>query len=278
MTGSRPVPRAGQPKARWWLPSLIVLMAILGAGCLAAAACIGPGADSSARAAAPSEDGSAGPQSGSQGSSATIPAAVTGPDANTPVPAVSELADPGWVARTAEATGIPDRALAAYAGAAMAIRGDQPSCGLGWNTLAAIGLVESGHGSINGARLASDGQVSPRIVGIALDGSTTDTIPDTDDGSLDADPEWDRAVGPMQFIPSTWAGHASDGNGDGQAEVNQIDDAALTAAKYLCASARDLTQPADWITAIAAYNRSAEYNQRVAEAATQYARTGGAPD
>jgi hypothetical protein len=114
---------------------------------------------------------------------------------------VAGLPDPEWLAVVAAETGIPPRALAAYAGAAIAKNGERPDCDLGWNTLAGIGWVESRHGSYGGASIAEDGTVSPSIIGIALDGSTTALIPDTDDGAIDGDAEFDRAVGPMQFIP-----------------------------------------------------------------------------
>ena len=66
-----------------------------------------------------------------------------------PTPAVGPVwrADPDWIARVSSATGIPARALAAYASADLAIGAEQPDCGVGWSTLAAIGYVETGHGS-----------------------------------------------------------------------------------------------------------------------------------
>lgn len=178
---------------------------------------------------------------------------------------ISELADPAWISRIAKAGKIPERALAAYAGAALAVGESQPGCGLGWNTLAAIGLVESEHGSMNHATLRPDGTVAPAIVGIQI-GS------DTDRGELDGDTARDHAVGPMQFIPSTWAVTAQDGNRDGTSDINQIDDAALAAALHLCDVGGDLTQSANWIAAINAYNPSVEYNNRVADAASRYAK------
>lgn len=184
---------------------------------------------------------------------------------------ITKLADPAGVARIATSGGIPERAMAAYAGAAIWAAEEYPTCGLGWNTLAAIGHVESEHGTINGSSIGNDGVATPKIIGIPLDGSTTDAIPDTDDGRLDDDTEWDRAVGPMQFIPSTWAQYSRDGNGDGIPDINQIDDAAVSAAAYLCTVGGDLTQSENWIAAVGAYNASVDYNNRVADAATQYA-------
>ena len=212
-----------------------------------------------------------------------LPVAVTSAPIGTPTPppetaprtrSVSELPDPEWVATMAERTGIPSRALSAYAGAALRISAEDPGCGLGWNTLAGIGAVETEHGTVYGGSISPGGMARPIIIGIALDGSASDAIRDTDGGILDADVVWDRAVGPMQFIPGTWAMFASDGSGDGLTDINNIDDAALTAGRYLCASGGTLAEPSDWIAAISSYNSAVEYNNKVAAAATSYGNSG----
>jgi membrane-bound lytic murein transglycosylase B len=192
---------------------------------------------------------------------------VPTPSAVAPAPRPRGIA---WVASVAERSGIPARALTAYAGAALKVATEDPQCGLGWNTLAAIGSVESEHGTVHGGEVSPGGVARPTIVGIALDGTSTDAIRDSDDGALDGDAVWDRAVGPMQFIPETWALFASDANDDGVADINNIDDAALTAGRYLCASGGDVSDPSDWIAAISSYNSAIEYNNKVAAAATFY--------
>jgi membrane-bound lytic murein transglycosylase B len=202
-----------------------------------------------------------------------IATVVPTPSAEAPAPrprGIADLADPAWVASVADRSGIPARALTAYAGAALKVATEDPECGLGWNTLAAIGSVESEHGTVHGGEVSPGGVARPTILGIALDGTTTDAIRDSDDGALDGDAVWDRAVGPMQFIPETWALFASDANGDGTADINNIDDAALTAGRYLCASGGDVSVPSDWIAAISSYNSAIEYNNKVAAAATFY--------
>jgi membrane-bound lytic murein transglycosylase B len=166
--------------------------------------------------------------------------------------------DPEWIVRVAAATGIPERALSAYAGSHVAIAEEEPECGLDWATIAAIGSIESRHGSYGGAVLDENGRAQPAIIGRALDGDGVATIEDTDGGSLDGDSTWDRAVGPMQFIPSTWAKWASDANGDGAADPHQIDDAAQAAARYLCASG-PMTSPEGWRAAIFSYNHDNDY-------------------
>ncbi|GAB3173363.1 hypothetical protein GCM10027059_44240 [Myceligenerans halotolerans] len=185
---------------------------------------------------------------------------------------IAELARPAWLREVSESTEIPPRALAAYAGASLRLARTEPQCGLGWNTLAGIGAVESVHGSYGGARTDDDGTVSPPIIGIPLDGSEgVMEIRDTDGGELDGDPEWDRAVGPMQFIPTTWESYAQDGNLDGEADPHQIDDAVLTAARYLCRSGGDVTTDDGWTAALVTYNRSMSYAHEVADLAESYA-------
>ncbi|GGH47869.1 lytic transglycosylase domain-containing protein [Microbacterium album] len=175
-----------------------------------------------------------------------------------------------WLARVSAATDIPVRALAAYARADLAIDVEQPACGLDWNTLAAIGAIESGHGSHGGAVLGPDGRVEPEILGPVLDGNGVAAIRDTDDGAWDGDRTWDRAVGPMQFIPETWNRWGADANGDGIADPHQLDDAALAAARYLCASG-PVDHPEGWRRAVFSYNHLDSYVDAVAELANRYA-------
>jgi membrane-bound lytic murein transglycosylase B len=179
-----------------------------------------------------------------------------------------------WADRIAEPTDIPARALVAYGNAELVVRSSTPNCRVTWNTLAGIGRVESNHGRFGGATLGADGRPSKPIIGVPLDGSTgVRSVPDTDGGRLDADPGLDRAVGPMQFIPSTWRNWASDGNLDGQADPHQIDDAALSAARYLCANGRNLASAEGWWAAVFSYNNSVPYGQKVFGLADGYART-----
>ncbi|GAA3819215.1 lytic transglycosylase domain-containing protein [Cellulomonas soli] len=190
--------------------------------------------------------------------------------AGSPQPATARV-DPGWVERVAAVTAIPARALLAYAAADLVLDAEDPGCGLGWNTLAAIGAIESAHGTHGGARLGDDGRPRPAVLGIALDGDGVAAITDTDDGLWDGDTTWDRAVGPLQFIPSTWASWGADGDGDGVADPNQIDDAALAAARYLCHSG-SLDTGDGWRAAVLSYNRSESYADQVATTANRYAQ------
>jgi membrane-bound lytic murein transglycosylase B len=168
---------------------------------------------------------------------------------------------------------LPVSAGRAYREAARRTAVESPGCRLPWTLLAALGRVESDHGRYGGSVLGPDGRPRPAIVGIALDGvGPVRAVPDTDDGRWDGDRVWDRAVGPMQFIPGTWATSGRDGDGDGLADPHDLDDAALAAASYLC-RAGDLGDPATRSAAILSYNRSTFYVDLVSAYEAGY-RTG----
>lgn len=161
----------------------------------------------------------------------------------------------------------------AYRAAADASGTITDACDVRWQILAGIGQVESKHGRLDASHVvADDGTVTPVIRGRALDGTGgTQTIPDTDGGELDGDATWDRAMGPLQFIPTTWSELGRDGNGDGVADPDNLYDAALTAAAHLC-----LREPGDYTVraqlrrALIAYNASGEYADRVLDWMDRY--------
>ncbi|MHC2185885.1 membrane-bound lytic murein transglycosylase B [Rathayibacter agropyri] len=208
----------------------------------------------------------------------TIPPAATAPVAADPAvlqdPAeaaktpVRLLTDETWLAGAAETTGIPLRALTAYAGAALLTSSVNPGCRLDWVTLAGIGYVESRHGTIDGGTLGADGRPTAPIYGPRLDGTRFDRVEDRDGGALDGDAEVDRAMGPLQILPATWMAWASSGW-----DPQNVDQQAVTAARYLCASGGDLSTESGWRAAIAAYNSADSYAGKVAEAASRYAAT-----
>ena len=142
--------------------------------------------------------------------------------------------------------------------------------GLPWQVLAAVARVESDHGRHGGATIGQTGDVRPRIIGIPLDGTNgTAAIPDTDAGSLDGDSTWDRAVGPFQFIPSSWSIFGQDANGDGVADPHNIIDAAAAAVAHLCPSGGI----GDLEAALFSYNRSTTYVETVLDWARRYTGT-----
>lgn len=197
-------------------------------------------------------------------------AALPAIDVDGPGRTADQLAD--WAGGIAATTDIPVTALEAYGYAAAVFAVREPACGIAWTTLAGIGSVESNHGRHNGASVESNGDVTPVIRGLPLDGNGGRAeIRDTDGGALDGDAELDRAMGPMQFIPQTWQTWGVDANGDGIASPDNIDDAALSAARYLCARGGTLTTPEGWSSALYAYNLSRPYQLEVRDRAAAYA-------
>ncbi|MBT8239769.1 MAG: lytic transglycosylase domain-containing protein, partial [Acidimicrobiia bacterium] len=139
--------------------------------------------------------------------------------------------------------------------------------GLPWTVMAGISKVESNHGRFGGAVLALDGTIRPPIIGVPLSGSNgTARIPDTDDGRWDGDTVWDRAVGPFQFIPSSWRIFGGNSNTDGLADPNNVFDAVPAMRRHLCPDGRIV----DIEAAVFSYNRSAAYVEAVLDWARRY--------
>jgi membrane-bound lytic murein transglycosylase B len=160
--------------------------------------------------------------------------------------------------------------LDAYVKAAAAIGLERPQCALRWTALAGIGRTESGHGTFAGSVVQANGDVTRSIIGIPLDGTNnTAVIGDSDGGALDGDPAVDRAVGPMQFIPTSWRSLGRDGNGDGRANPQNMYDAALAAANLLCRS-QPLDSDAGLRAAFLRYNNSTAYANQVLDRTRRY--------
>jgi membrane-bound lytic murein transglycosylase B len=170
-------------------------------------------------------------------------------------------------------TDLPLVMLDAYVRASRAVAWLEPECRLSWWALAGVGKVESNHARHGGSRTDLLGNVDPPIIGIPLDGSPgIALIADTDGGWLDGDPFFDRAVGPMQFIPSTWSRWGHDGNGNEQIDPQNAYDATLSAGLYLCASAPSggLVEDGALLGAYLSYNHSLEYAAKVLSLARSY--------
>jgi hypothetical protein len=165
--------------------------------------------------------------------------------------------------------GIPGVALDAYRFAQRTLVTARPGCHLSWSLLAGIGRIESNHAS--DGRVDAFGNTLGPILGPRLDGSPgVAAIPDTDHGVLDQDTTWDRAVGPMQFIPSSWRGYGVDGNGDGVANPNNIYDSTVATGLYLCNGGVNLSDPVQQQAAVFRYNHSATYVEIVLQWAHAY--------
>lgn len=272
---------SARPGGRVALPAVLLLVLVV-AG--AAAGAIAIPMTASSRQAEPSGAATPSPTAEVPGGLAPLPTtAAPGlggatpspgatPTATTAPPATGRPADvlAAWANQTGAKLDIPWVAMQAYGYAELVIQRTRPNCNLKWTTLAAIGKVESNHGRHN-ATLGDDGSSSPRILGAVLDGTGgTQRILDTDDGTLDGDRTYDRAVGAMQFLPSTWKQHEVDADNDGLKDINDIDDAALAAGNYLCQGGRNLDVAQDWWNAILSYNDVRRYAQDVFTAANDY--------
>ncbi|MGG8406660.1 NlpC/P60 family protein [Streptomyces sp. 12297] len=161
-----------------------------------------------------------------------------------------------------KAAGIPQRMLDAYVTGAGQVTRHVPACvGMRWQVLAGIARVESNHAADR--EITAGGDISPPITGPRLDGSgvggNTTPFPDTDNGLWDGDSEYERAVGPFQFLPETFRAYGKDGNTDGTVSPHNAVDAAASAAVYLCGNGRDLNNRAELRKAIFVYNHSQAY-------------------
>ena len=205
----------------------------------------------------------------------TIPSRPIGAPASVSGPAtesgdLSEKTGSNIVA-TSSSSGIPAAALAAYQRAATVIDNADKGCHLDWALIAAIGRVESNHGRANGNKLTTKGISTPGIFGPALTGKKgTTRVTDSDGGQYDGDTTYDRAVGPMQFIPSTWSMVGVDADGDGKRNPQDINDAALATAVYLCSGDEDLSTLAGQRAAVFRYNHSQRYVATVLGVASAY--------
>ncbi|MDO5699572.1 MAG: hypothetical protein Q4G51_16540, partial [Dermatophilus congolensis] len=154
--------------------------------------------------------------------------------------------------------GIPAQALAAYRKAEAGAGAEFPDCKVPWWVVAGMGKVASDHAA--GTTFDATGTTLAQIRGTRLDGRTigTSLVADTDGGQLDGDAQYDRAMGPMQFLPGMWYLDARDGNADGLANPDNIDDAALGATAVLCEGGDDLSTPDGLTKGLYRYTASAD--------------------
>jgi hypothetical protein len=207
----------------------------------------------------------------------SVPSKAIQAPASVPIPGVIAPSVPDGAAdsvvASASTSGIPAPALSAYQRAAQIIDSADKTCNIPWELIAAIGRVESDHGRYDGNTLTADGISTPGIYGPELNGRNgTQAIADTDAGQLDHDTKFDRAVGPMQFIPSTWSVVKVDADGDGIRNPQDIDDASLATAVYLCSGTDNLSDRKGQEAAVYRYNHSTAYVNlvlRIMDAYTQ---------
>ena len=248
----------------------IVPLALLSAAWTASLTGLGPAATTVAATTTT-------PEEGALPSGATVPSQAIEAPASVSAP---EEVSPGFegteaeieqIVSTSSTNGIPAAALSAYQRAEAVINSADKACNLSWQLIAAIGRVESDHGRYAGNALNAKGVATPGIYGIALNGkNNTALIRDTDAGAYDNDTTYDRAVGPMQFIPSTWSVVGVDADSDGVRNPQDIDDASLATAVYLCSGTDDLSTLSGQRTSVYRYNHSDSYVNLVLSVADNY--------
>jgi membrane-bound lytic murein transglycosylase B len=201
------------------------------------------------------------PASADPDGSQTLPDGTVLPTAAIEAPAsVGDAVTRAAALSPGTASDIPQAALSAYQRAEAVINEADKGCNLPWELIAAIGRVESDHGRAGGNALDARGVARPGIFGVALNGKHhTQRILDTDAGQYDDDTRFDRAVGPMQFIPSTWSVVGVDGDSDGTRDPQDVDDAALATAVYLCSGDDDLSSEQGQRASVYRYNHSNDY-------------------
>jgi membrane-bound lytic murein transglycosylase B len=206
--------------------------------------------------------------------STPVVVAVAQPAASIHIAAATKSAPPPPASvNSPSAVGIPSLALAAYRNAEQKMARSDPGCGVSWNLLAGIGRIESRHA--NGGVTDARGTAIQPIYGPVLDG----TLPGNEvivQSSVGGRVSYARAMGPMQFLPGTWARYAADGDGDGVADPQNLYDSTLAAARYLCSGGLNLRDPSAVMAAILRYNNSTSYAHNVLGWAAAYA-TGVVP-
>ena len=201
--------------------------------------------------------------------SGPVMVAVARPPVGLHIAVVSKSAPPpASVVNSPNGLGIPSKALAAYRNAEQMLATSDPNCGISWNLLAGIGRIESGHA--NGGATDARGTAVRPIYGPALDGTLPGNevmVQSSGAGSV----TYARAMGPMQFLPGTWARYASDGDADGVADPQNLYDSTLAAARYLCSGGLNLRDQSQVMSAILRYNNSIPYARNVLGWASAYA-------
>lgn len=173
---------------------------------------------------------------------------------------------------------IPRIVLEAYQHAAEVFATTDPACKISWQDLAALGRIESGNAQHGSTRLAADGETTPPILGPPLDGTAGNQALAKPAGLAydDGSGPWERAVGPMQFLPTTWAVYGMVGIADHTVpDPNNAFDASMGAANVLCHDAwpQGMESLAGIKQAYFSYNHSASYVAEALANALDYGAT-----
>ncbi|CAM2995742.1 C40 family peptidase [Saccharomonospora xinjiangensis] len=177
-------------------------------------------------------------------------------------PASSVPATPGvifesWVDDVAGWLDIPRPAMYAYASATVTLADEEPDCNLSWVTLAGVGRTATDHGRVEGGSLTDEGSMSEPIGTVEVRDFADKVISEP------------GAAGPLQLAPSVWNRFKASPTGDAP-DIQDIDDAALTAGRALCDGGRDLSDGDDWLAGVSALQDEPLFLHRVLATANVY--------
>ncbi|RZQ64888.1 NlpC/P60 family protein [Amycolatopsis suaedae] len=162
-----------------------------------------------------------------------------------------------WVTKVSGWLDIPPRAMLGYARATVTLTAEEPKCNVSWVTLAGIGKNASDHGRAGG--------------GLGDAGTAAKPI-----GTVEVRDFYGKPVskagssGPMQLPPEVWNGWKRSHTGTAEPDIQNIDDAALTAGRALCADGRDLSDGPTWWEAVRSVQDAPLFLHRVLATANVY--------
>jgi len=229
--------------------------------------------DGGVSAAATSDGVAAGPRAAAPGGSPSTPQPNQddGAESGSGSQPAERVPDQGggprfekWVDDVAGWLDIPRNAMHSYATATVRMAEEQPACNLSWVTLAGIGRTASDHGRASGGEITPDGTPSTPIDTIELRNFDGDVISQA------------GAAGPMQLSPAVWEKWAavSDTASGRAPNIQDLDDAALTAGRALCDGGRDLDRGEDWLAGVSALHDEPLFLHRVLATANVYGTVG----
>lgn len=262
---------ATAPHARRRLAALLALATavVLAAGVITVVQLTPAPAGDTGAAAAAADGAAAGRQApgpGSTPASGQTPQSESTPQPTSSRPARDVPQEQGtrfeaWVDEVAGWLDIPRRAMHAYATATVRMEKEKPGCNLSWVTLAGIGRTTSNHGREGDRTLTRDGTPTSPIGTIELRNFAGDVI------------SQEGAEGPLQLSPAVWQQWAATSAGD-VPNIQDIDDAALTAGRALCDGGRDLDQGQQWLAGVSALHDEPLFLHRVLATANVYGTVG----
>jgi cell wall-associated NlpC family hydrolase len=184
---------------------------------------------------------------------------TTTPPTQPKVPQASEFDE--WASKTSQWLDIPLRAMTGYARATVTLTKEIPGCHLSWVTLAAIGKVTSDHGRAQGGHVADTGAMDKALGTIEVRDFYNKVVSTA------------NAAGPMQLSPAIWGKYKTSANGSNP-DVQNIDDAAVSTGRALCADGHDLSQGQTWWDSVSALQSAPLFLHRTLATVNVYGTVG----